>query len=130
MLCHQIGESETAFERYLEPDERPAADDRYDRQNERQLVRQRIGSGSRRALHRSAPRSEPREMPIAFAAFDIASRTDTVVGRGVSRRAAIIARSVIARSCSLAASLPARSEERRVGEECVRKGISRWSPYH
>src|SRR3546814_4707346 len=86
MLCHQIGESETAFERYLEPDERPAADDRYDRQNERQLVCLRIGSGSRRALHRSAPRSEPREMPIAFAAFDIASRTDTVVGRGVSRR--------------------------------------------
>src|SRR3546814_15537206 len=85
MLCHQIGESETAFERYLEPDERPAADDRYDRQNERQLVRQRIGSGSRRALHRSAPRSEPREMPIAFAALDIASRTDTEIGRA-SRR--------------------------------------------
>src|SRR3546814_10349441 len=57
MLCHQIGESETAFERYLEPDERPAADDRYDRQNERQLVRQRIGSGSRRALHRSDRKS-------------------------------------------------------------------------
>src|SRR3546814_19033401 len=100
MLCHQIGESETAFERYLEPDERPAADDRYDRQNERQLVRQRNGSGSRRALHRSAPRSEPREMPIAFAAFHIASRPDTVVGPGVSRRSATLQRSEIARPYS------------------------------
>src|SRR3546814_20903707 len=25
---------------------------------------------------------------------------------------------------------PARSEERRVGKECVRTWISRWSPYH
>src|SRR3546814_15360924 len=27
-------------------------------------------------------------------------------------------------------ALPARSEERRVGKECVSKGKSRWSPYH
>src|SRR3546814_17502012 len=26
--------------------------------------------------------------------------------------------------------LDARSEERRVGKECVSKGRSRWSPYH
>src|SRR3546814_7001389 len=90
MLCHQIGESGTAFERYLEPDERPAADDRYDRQTERQLVRQRIGSGSRRALPRPAPRSEPRELPIAFVDFANSSPTHTLVGRGVSRRHAII----------------------------------------
>src|SRR3546814_19154984 len=29
-----------------------------------------------------------------------------------------------------AAELSARSEERRVGKECVRKCRSRWSPYH
>src|SRR3546814_11880193 len=28
------------------------------------------------------------------------------------------------------ADLSLRSEERRVGKECVRTGISRWSPYH
>src|SRR3546814_7193023 len=27
-------------------------------------------------------------------------------------------------------TLPLRSEERRVGQECVRKCRSRWSPYH
>src|SRR3546814_1070015 len=31
---------------------------------------------------------------------------------------------------SIAAVRKARSEERRVGKECVRTGRSRWSPYH
>src|SRR3546814_13093753 len=34
------------------------------------------------------------------------------------------------KSLVLSATWPGRSEERRVGKECVRTGRSRWSPYH
>src|SRR3546814_10914652 len=48
-------------------------------------------------------------------------------------RAYCIQRSAAARPgiCSTSASAaPTRSEERRVGKECVSKCRSRWSPYH
>src|SRR3546814_14152931 len=64
---------------------------------------------------------------------------DLAIAAALSRRSGMIA--ARARSCrrtffKLARFLPRenlsanRSEERRVGKECVRKCRSRWSPYH
>src|SRR3546814_18869189 len=51
-------------------------------------------------------------------------------GKKAARAAPILARA--ARSFSSAANMSGRvrSEERRVGKECVRTCSSRWSPYH
>ena len=47
--------------------------------------------------------------------------------RGSARAAG---RSAALECCSARTRSPARSEERRVGKECLRLCRSRWSPYH
>src|SRR3546814_13787920 len=55
------------------------------------------------------------------------------VARKVERRRRIAAdrrRQAVVRNLGLEEVQLARSEERRVGKECVSTGRSRWSPYH
>src|SRR3546814_3182034 len=59
------------------------------------------------------------------AAIDLKERSDSLVGR----IAADIARAITEGRLEPGADLN-RSEERRVGKECVSTCSSRWSPYH
>src|SRR3546814_13530277 len=49
-------------------------------------------------------------------------------GKAPARRGSL--QLLMARRTEMARIGVARSEERRVGKECVSKGRSRWSPYH
>src|SRR3546814_15545243 len=48
----------------------------------------------------------------------------------IGKRSVVIRNFTQARGCWNRAGSGKRSEERRVGKECVRKCKSRWSPYH
>ena len=54
-----------------------------------------------------------------------------LAGRGVSTRGSLpILGNVLLRTDAGRLRLTARSEERRVGKECMVQCRSRWSPYH
>src|SRR3546814_15256301 len=81
----------------------------------------------RTAAHRSAARVAHFEGAQALIAIDLSGKVAVVTGgsRGLGRE--------IARGLSRAGAIVAvasRSEERRVGKECVSPCRSRWSPYH
>src|SRR3546814_15128161 len=72
------------------------------------------------------PRAETFENPVGYVKEDCiglhrVGKADT--GKTVDRRSE-------ARSTAVCMLGIARSEERRVGKECVRKGINGWSPGH
>src|SRR3546814_15239028 len=55
---------------------------------------------------------------------------DSELGRGDAEDGVLACYPDIAGQCERDASAEARSEERRVGKECVSTCRSRWSPYH
>src|SRR3546814_12043371 len=62
---------------------------------------------------------------------DVAMRlADRRLGRGQVTGLALSGRAALGHQPDQAADPPSRSEERRVGKECVSTCRSRWSPYH
>src|SRR3546814_20189342 len=66
-----------------------------------------VAGYDRNALQRD--KAQAAGVPVAATAAELAAKCDTVL---------------------LSLPTPARTEERRVGNECVSKGVSRGSPYH
>src|SRR3546814_16302370 len=79
----------------------------------------------------AAIRAVPPDADLRWTAgrLDIARRTREIERRSISREAAIDEYIGIFRA-AMERIRPDRSEERRVGKECVSTCRSRWSPYH
>src|SRR3546814_20831981 len=54
----------------------------------------------------------------------------TLVERGAAARQRRVVHKIMVQIERLVSRFHTRSEERRVGKECVSTGRSRWSPYH
>src|SRR3546814_13775351 len=78
----------------------------------------------------------PPDMPLLWVIRDVIGLTGTKYGCGIAQCGACTVHvdGVAVRSCSLPVgqvqgAVTTRSEERRVGKECVSTCRSRWSPY-